>query len=343
MNKKTPKKLVFIPLLIALLICTSIPLSQGAVYVGAQFSISNTNSTVTLWGVHPSSNSQESAHGFTFTPTTTGYLKALSVGLMVEGTCDAVIRAKLVECADTLNHAPDGDLIELSSSSWDAQDFKVYIAGNLTRYQESLVQFDFAGTSLLQTGHNYAIVIYVESATTIDSGNKVYIATKATSGYAGYWSMWEDSAWDTVYTEPDICFIALVDTVPTPTPTPVPTAVPTPTNDYKWDENTDSWSWWNGTHWIPSSGPSPTANAQIVTFTGNMITYIVPLALLLLPAIVGAWALGRAGAAKWGFIAGLNIGAIMCYLYLPAFGLWAVIAIVMVDVLMIFASTRGGD
>lgn len=89
--------------------------------------------------------------------------------------------------------------------------------------------------------------------------------------------------------------------------------------------------------------PQPTADTQITEFTNDMINFIVPLCLLLLPAVIGAWALGKSGAAKWGFIAGLNIGAILSYLYLDAFGIWAIIIIVVVDVVLVFSSSRGGE
>lgn len=294
------------------------------------YSQANSNNNYSFNAEHPSATTNVSAFYTTWQNTVAGYANSISIQLARVAGSSGTFHISLYS---TNTGTTEPDILIQNTAVYDIEDLTE--SPTFTTYT-----YNLAGPVYMENGVWYCIAVIIDTVSPGGGGGGIIISRQASAGYSGYYysSQWQYSGSTSLG---QIRATLSGDTTPITPTTPPVTPSPTPVDDYKWDENTDSWSWWNGTHWIPSSGPSPTANAQIVTFTGNMITYIVPLALLLLPAIVGAWALGKAGAAKWGFIAGLNIGAIMCYLYLPSFGLWAVIAIVMVDVVMIFASQRG--
>lgn len=301
MQKNNNKKLLFILLATALLSLISV--TAASPIIPSQYTNTPTNQG-TIGAVHPSTGIYFSAYGEMFTSDYTCYLTNASFSIGKSSNPTGTLIAKLYAYQNGVigeSAYPSGTVLA-TSATVNAAELST------TR---TVWTFTFDGTYQLQSGTVYGIVLEAHS-TGFTGTNHVDIGYMVT-GLNSSMNMvsYVDSGWEASATN-DLYFVINADTEQ-----PAPTTTPTPTT------------------------ANPTADPQITEFTNNMIDFIVPLCLLLLPAIVGAWALGKSGAAKWGFIAGLNVGAILSYLYLDAFGIWAIIIIVIVDVVMIFSSSRG--
>lgn len=88
----------------------------------------------------------------------------------------------------------------------------------------------------------------------------------------------------------------------------------------------------------PLPTPVPSTDLWTGTWIENIITIILPLALILIPAFLG-WKFAKA----WGFFAGLNVGVILCYVYGQMVPLWGVIVMVVADGLLLFGKVGMHD
>lgn len=106
-----------------------------------------------------------------------------------------------------------------------------------------------------------------------------------------------------------ITYLEYTDPDPEATPTPTPTA---------------------------TAVPSATTNPQFTAIwdtLASLINLLVPLLCVVLPAFFGYKFAGA-----WGFMAGVNIGAILAYTILGAdiFPLWGIVALLIIDALLLF-------
>lgn len=261
---------------------------------------------------YPSEDATISALGSAFIATNTGYLTSVNVWLTrvstFTGTLQAVLHNVTGSVTEDTAVPMDNAILQVSNNVIYTQDVST------TR---TVYTFTFNGTYQLQAGTSYALVIQcvqkVSGAGYILAGGSVTDTTNATG------TTYHNGGWDYIYGTYDHSYMALQiygdteDQTPSPTPTPDPeaTATPTPTT------------------------PAATADPQITQFIEDFISLIFPLILIAGIAILGAYFVGA-----WGFLAGLNIGIVLAYLW-AGLPLWAVILIVIVDAVAFFSGKMG--
>lgn len=179
-----------------------------------------------------------------------------------------------------------------------------YNAFDLARDVQTNYTFQFSGTYTLQQYQAYALTVTIDSQTMQDADNHTRTGrdTSASTdeGYSGFF---RDSAWDGPAEDGDLIYEVKV------------------VNNFGGGGGTDyTFSTWDGT-------------------INSFINFMVPLIILLLPAILLMFLTRRTD--KWLLIIGLAIGAGLGY-YFGMVPLWLVFLVVIGLIGMAYQSVRGG-
>lgn len=260
------------------------------------------------------------------------YLTVVTYRVGITSGCHGTIQAVLLN-----GTSGDQNIIEYSTTSLDLATMPVVAESSYSSYQS--VSFSFSGTKLLTNGvHYYIGYRIVTDASAVHN----YFYVGGISGAGNYFGYFPTNPGLTYGAGNVISGYMITSDIygggaqPTPTASPPPaTPTPTPTLDYKWDDNTNQWYFWNGTHWIISSGPAPTANPTIAEFIVDGISIIFPLILLFGLALLGAYFVG-----SFGFLGGLTTGAILGYIWLDL-PLWVLLLVILVDIVALFSGKMG--
>lgn len=254
-----------------------------------------------LYMEHPSSSNYLSAEAQSFEATNTGYVTYVTLDLKTVGSPIGNLSMKI---CNTWNNSGrmvvnETSVIETSTTVYPIEDIS---------NTHALYSFTFSGTNELSVGSHYAIVIYITDNTYMSSTNYVVWAETITDNYDGYSTVYYTAGWTDGDNTYDNYFSVFGETE-----LPDPSATPTP---------------------APSTTPSvPTELTDIWATVGSLIQLIVPLMVVVLPAFFGYKFAGA-----WGFLAGINIGAILAYVILGAatFPLWGIVVILILDALLLF-------
>lgn len=282
--------------------------SAAPVYIAVNNPSTDTyENTFYLVAQHPSATTPISAIGQSFIVQNTGYLESISVKLHKEGSPTGTLIMELYNATqDGSAWIPD-TLKSTSETTFEAADL-THAGGGFT--------FAFDTHPLLSATENYAFYIRYNSTNYADGSNYVRPSVTTSNTYEGSYDYtairYKSSAW--YDTTADFYFTVIgVDSEPTPTPTPDPEATAT-----------------------PAPVPTATANPQFTEIwdtLASLINLLVPLLCVVLPAFFGYKFAGA-----WGFMAGVNIGAILAYTILGSavFPLWGIVALLIIDALLLF-------
>lgn len=176
--------------------------------------------------------------------------------------------------------------------------------------------FTFSGNTQLTTANGgvYYIGLFLLSMTGSTGANSFSMVQCSITPY----HIWKyTNTWAEVSAQVCINVHGTASAPATPSPTPAPS----------------NYLWWNGSAWVSYTPATPEPNIFDNGVATPYITMLVPVVLLAVAALLG-WKFAGA----WGFFAGLNLGAILCYVILGSsvFPLWGVVALLIVDGLLLF-------
>lgn len=293
-------KKLYLGILIAVFLFAAFLPFASASYVCPAAYTSAMNGVLTIQDQHPSDSVYKSAIGECFTANATAYLNTVQVYVdKNSGTPTGCIVAKLYSIGGGVvgSTAYPSSTVLATSSLVDSST----LPGTLVLYT-----FTFDGSYQMTSSTDYAIVIQAYNET-INSINNVGVGRHTSEGTAAMNLVtYANTAWS-ASTSNELYFIINGDTVSSgATPTPTPPATTGTTDDF-----------WNG---------------SIGTTLTGAIGLILPLLFMFIPAF---FFYKFAGA--WGFFAGINIGVILSYLFIPAMQqVWIIVVLVIVDGLLLF-------
>lgn len=220
-----PKKiaLIFVVIFISALVGTiDVVNVYAAETLLDSYGTANRSQSRTIWNVHPSATSADSAVGQTFTTPNDGVTYTLTVAqfqLQKVSSPAGVLRASLWAHTGTWSSSglPTGNPLATSGD--------VAMSGVPTSY--GLVNFTFTDAYTMINNTHYCIAVYAYSKTTLDASNYIYVATDYTSpSHGGNGFRYASSAWSLlttvdvifyVYGEPDMLDITVTSSPDTGT------------------------------------------------------------------------------------------------------------------------------
>lgn len=249
---------------------------------------------------HPSTSVGNSAGGIAFTATNTGYVSSINVYLHRYSTIDSTLQCVI----ENITGSIDDETGEPAYNDILAVSTDTIDSDDLTT-SAAQYTFHFAQTLQLVAGENYTVSVWMVSYRSGDGNVRVGADFYDSATNNGFYYH------NSLYTTTSVAAIVSIygDTSPAASPTPTPTADPSAT------------------------AAPPVELTNIWATVGSLIQLIVPLMVVVLPAFFGYKFAGA-----WGFLAGINIGAILAYVILGAtvFPLWGIVVILILDALLLF-------
>lgn len=312
MNKKTSIILISFLILSCFLPIITLPNVEAAPVLVA-YDFNDTAETYLAQHVHPSDDeSLTSCTWQEFQPASNGYLATITVRANKINSPNAYYTAML----QSINGSdyPTGTVLAQSTTFFQAS----MIPANPTSTD---LTFEFDETYQILSSTKYAFVIYAYNATALDGNNYLMyrysnvVTGVNTLGTILYRGNYVNNGWTRGSAGYAMFFTITASASPPPTATPSPEPTAAPTGHGNWIDNEYSNDTSTGYAWLEDTLP-----------------FFVPLILIAATAILG-WCF----AGVWGFFAGFNIGAILCYVIFPLmFPLWAIVAVIIVDALLLF-------
>lgn len=249
---------------------------------------------------HPSTSVGNSAGGIAFTATNTGYVTSINVWLHRYSIIDSTLQCVIENMTgDIDSETGEPAYNDILAVSTDTIDSDD-ITTSAAQYT-----FHFEQDLQLEAGKNYTVAVWMVSY--VSGEGNVRVGAIFTDSPTNNGFYYHNSQYSTDSVAAAVTIYGNTD--PAASPTPTPTADPAAT-----------------------ATPNPAFTSTWNTLA-SLINLLVPLLCVVLPAFFGYKFAGA-----WGFLAGINIGAILAYVILgpTIFPLWGIVVILILDALLLF-------